>query len=81
MRAQEPLARTACLLSRIRIIPFDETAAARFKQLRQRRGLRKIGRADGLIARITFAHHATLVTRKVRHFRQIPGLTVVNWVN
>lgn len=81
LRAQERLARTESLLSRIRVIPFDEVAAARFDQLRQRGGRRQVGRADILIASIALAHHATLVTRNVRHFQPIPGLTVVNWVD
>ena len=81
LRAQERLAGTESLLSRLLIIPFDEAAAARFDQLRQRRGRRQIGRADILIASITLAYQATLVTRNVRHFQQIPGLTVVNWVD
>jgi tRNA(fMet)-specific endonuclease VapC len=41
----------------------------------------KIGRADLLIASIAMAHRATLVTRNVRHFAQIPGLVVVNWID
>ena len=81
LRAQERLAKTESLLSRIPIIPFDEAAAARFDQLRQRRGRRQIGRADVLIASITPAYHATLVTRNVRHFQQIPDLPVVNRVD
>ncbi len=81
LRAQERLAKTESLLSRILIIPFDEAAAARFDQLWQRRGRRQIGRADVLIASITPAYHAMLVTRNVRHFQQIPGLPVVNWVD
>ena len=42
---------------------------------------RKIGRADLLIASIVLANRATLVTRNVRHFRQIHGITVINWVD
>ncbi len=41
----------------------------------------KIGRADLLIAAITLAREATLVTRNVKHFRQVPGLKVENWVD
>jgi tRNA(fMet)-specific endonuclease VapC len=81
LRAQDRLARTESLLSRLLIMPFDEASAAQFDQLRQRRGRRQIGRADVLIASIVLAHHATLVTRNVRHFQQIAGLTVVNWVD
>jgi tRNA(fMet)-specific endonuclease VapC len=39
------------------------------------------GRADLLISSITLAHRATLVTRNLRHFKQIPGLRLENWVD
>ncbi len=81
LKAQRLLARTEELLAQIVVIPLDEQAAAQFDRLSAAKGLRKIGRADLLIASIALAHRATLVTRNVRHFRQIPGLTVTNWVN
>jgi tRNA(fMet)-specific endonuclease VapC len=81
LKAQQLLAKTEALLDLLLIIPFDESAAVRFDQLRTTKGLRKIGRADLLIASITLARRATLVTRNIRHFQQIPGLTVVNWVD
>jgi len=43
--------------------------------------LRKIGRADLLIASIALAKNATLVTRNVGHFKLIPGLKTVNWAD
>ena len=63
------------------IIQIDETVAREFERLRKLKGLRKIGRADLLIASIALANNATLVTRNLRHFRQVPGLTLVNWVD
>ncbi len=81
LRAQQWLVRTEELLAQMLIAPFDETAAVEFDRLRAARRLRKIGRADLLIASIALAHRATLVTRNVRHFQQIPGLTVTNWVD
>jgi tRNA(fMet)-specific endonuclease VapC len=81
LRAQQLLTRTEALLELLQILPFDEAARLRFDQLRVSRGARGIGRADLLIASITLAHHATLVTRNVRHFRQILGLDIVNWVD
>jgi phosphopantetheine adenylyltransferase len=32
-------------------------------------------------ASITLANRATLVTRNLRHFKQIPGLKLENWVD
>jgi tRNA(fMet)-specific endonuclease VapC len=81
LRAERLLKRTEELLEPIPIIPFDETAAERFDQLRVVSTYRKIGRADLLIASIALAHRATLVTRNVKHFRQFPGLHVENWVD
>lgn len=75
------LGRTEELLAQILIVPFDELAAAQFDRLRSNSRLRKIGRADLLISSIALAHRATVVTRNVRHFKQVPGLRVTNWVD
>ena len=50
LKAQRLLLRTEALLGEMLIIPFDEAAAAQFDQLRRMRRLRRIGRADLLIA-------------------------------
>jgi tRNA(fMet)-specific endonuclease VapC len=80
-RAFEWLKRSEELLSRTTIVPIDAAAAAEFDQLRQHKKLKKVGRADLLIASIALARHATLVTRNVKHFQQVPGLKVENWVD
>jgi tRNA(fMet)-specific endonuclease VapC len=79
LRAQQFLWRTEDLLDALRIIPFDEAAAREFDRLRDDKSLRKMGRADLLIASITLAQGATLVTRNIKHFKPIGGLRVVNW--
>ena len=81
LRAQQWLVRTEELLAQIIIVPLSKAAADQFDHLREIKRLKKIGRADLLIASIALAHRATLVTRNVRHFRQVPGLTVTNWVD
>lgn len=81
LRAQQWLIRTEELLDQIIILSFDEEAAAWFDRLKMRPGLRKIGRVDLLIASMTLANQAVLVTRNIRHFQKIPELTVVNWVD
>jgi tRNA(fMet)-specific endonuclease VapC len=81
LTAQDWLRRSEELLSRISIVPLDVTAAAQFDNLRQNKKLKKIGRADLLIAAVTLAHGATLVTRNLKHFRQVPGLKVENWAD
>lgn len=81
LRAQQLLTRTEELLEQIAVLPFDAESSRRFDQLSQQSRLRKIGRADLLIASITLSQRATLVTRNLRHFRTIPDLLVVNWVD
>lgn len=81
LRAQQFLTRTEEHLAQMLIVPLDERAVVQFEQLRNRKGIGKIGRADLLIASIALAHRATLVTRNTRHFRQIPNLHVVNWID
>lgn len=81
LKAQELLSRTEELLSQLPIIPISRAATGQFARLRSIPKLRKIGRADLLIASIALANRATLVTRNLRHFRQIPGILVVNWVD
>src|SRR5437763_1864782 len=63
LRAQHWLHLTEQRLAQIVTVPFDATAADEFDRLRADRRLRKIGRADLLIASIALARRATLVTR------------------
>jgi tRNA(fMet)-specific endonuclease VapC len=81
LKAQELLFRTEALLNDLLIVPIDRVAAIEFDRLRDVSKFRKVGRADLLIASITLANRATLVTRNLRHFKQIPGLKLENWVD
>jgi tRNA(fMet)-specific endonuclease VapC len=81
LKAQELLFRTEALLNDLLIVPVDRAASIEFDRLRSEAKFRKIGRADLLIASITLANRATLVTRNLRHFKQIPGLKLENWVD
>ncbi|HVA45996.1 MAG TPA: type II toxin-antitoxin system VapC family toxin [Pirellulales bacterium] len=71
------------LLADLHIVPATSDAADEFERLRLRRQrkLKKIGRRDLLIASIALAHRAKLITRNLKHFRQIDGLTVENWAD
>jgi tRNA(fMet)-specific endonuclease VapC len=80
-RACEWLGRSEDLLTRITIVPIDAVAAVEFDRLRENKKLKKIGRADLLIASIALAQRATLVSRNLRHFQQVPGLSVENWAD
>ncbi len=81
LRAFAWLTRSEALLRQITVLPIDEGAATTFHRLRPNKKLRKIGRADLLIAAIALAHRATVVTRNLGHFRQVPGLRVENWLD
>jgi tRNA(fMet)-specific endonuclease VapC len=81
LKAQQRFDRSERWLARLMIVPFDELAARQPAQLWNVERLKRIGRADLLIASITLANDATLVTRNLKHFRQVPNLEVVNWVD
>ena len=80
-KAQQRFDRSEQQLARLMIVPFDEAAAKQLGRLSQVDRLKKIGRADLLIASVTLANDATLVTRNLKHFRQVPNLKAVNWVD
>src|SRR5437016_1716786 len=79
--AQQRFDQTEAYLGGVRVVSVEATASAKFDKLRANKKLKKIGRADLLIAAITLAHSATVVTRNLQHFRQVPGLQVENWVD
>ncbi|WP_193199930.1 type II toxin-antitoxin system VapC family toxin [Nostoc sp. MG11] len=81
LKAQSLLFRSEELLNQLLIVPVSQAASEQFERLRIIPKLQKIGRADLLIASIALANQATLVTRNLRHFRKIPGIQVVNWVD
>jgi tRNA(fMet)-specific endonuclease VapC len=81
LKAQHWLEQSEQLLAELLIVPFDAAAANQFDKLVQTRKLRKIDRADLLIASIALANRATLVTRTTRHFQQVPNLNVIDWVD
>lgn len=81
LRAQHWLRRSEELLGQIVIVPIDEDAAKEFDQLRKKKKLKKIGRADLLIASIVLARRDTLVTRNIKHFGQVPNLKIENWTD
>jgi tRNA(fMet)-specific endonuclease VapC len=80
-RAQLRLDASESLLNDMHIARFDAAAAGEFDKLCKRKKLKQIGRADLLIASIALANKATLVTRNVKHFRQIPNLNLENWAD
>ena len=79
--AQALLFKWESILTGYRIVAIDVAAADEFERLSKIKSLRKIGRADLLIASIALAHRATLVTRNLKDFKLVPGLKCENWAD
>jgi tRNA(fMet)-specific endonuclease VapC len=78
-KAQQRLDESEQDLDRFTVLAVDLPAAAEFDRLRQNKKLKKMGRADLLIAALTLANRATLVTRNRKDFDPVPGLKVEDW--
>lgn len=61
-----------------RILPWNQEAARVFERLRSLR--LRTGAQALMIAAITLAHDATLLTRNTRDFAGVPGLKCENWL-
>lgn len=61
----------------IRVLDFNERAATKYEQLRKAH--RRLGTLDLRIAAIALTQTATLLTRDVGHFGEIPGLVIEDW--
>ena len=69
-------------LANLTILSFDYEAAVVYGRLRcelEKRGL-PVSEPDLRIASICVSRGLILVTGNVRHFRNIPGLTIENWL-
>ncbi|MEZ4729412.1 MAG: PIN domain-containing protein [Caldilineaceae bacterium] len=81
LHAQQRFIHSEQFLEEMIVVPVDQLAATLFDRLTKASALQKVGHADLLIASITLANRATLVTRNRRHFAKVPGLALVNWVD
>jgi tRNA(fMet)-specific endonuclease VapC len=69
-------------VSRLTVIPWDETAADHYGHIRaamEKEGT-PIGAMNMMIAAHARSQGATLVSNNTRHFDKVPGLLIVNWV-
>ncbi|HMV47504.1 MAG TPA: type II toxin-antitoxin system VapC family toxin [Blastocatellia bacterium] len=62
---------------KITVLEFDEAVAAEFERLKQARV--RIGTMDLRIAAIALTHNATVLTRNIVDFGQVPDLRVEDW--
>jgi tRNA(fMet)-specific endonuclease VapC len=81
LRAQARLDESMRALAAFSPMRINAAAAGQFDQLRKNKKLKKIGRRDLLIAALTKATQATLVSRNLKDFRQVPGLVLENWAD
>jgi tRNA(fMet)-specific endonuclease VapC len=70
------------VLSRLTVLPFDLESARVFGRLKASLEARGLPRSepDLRITAIALQHRLTIVTGNVRHFSDIPGLAVENWL-
>jgi tRNA(fMet)-specific endonuclease VapC len=80
-RASRRLQESASQLSSLPIVPINRAVAKQFAALLANKKLKRIGRGDILIASIALAEKAMLITRNVRDFSLVPGLTCENWAD
>lgn len=71
--------RTMAAFRHFDILPFDTEAAAIFHRLKSIHS--RNGTMDLNIAAICLAHDATLLTRNLADFQNIPGLRFENWLD
>jgi len=60
------------------VLPWDAASADKLIELRRQRI--RIGTMDLKIASIVLVHGATLLSRNLRDFRQVPSLQVEDWL-
>jgi len=75
--AYKELAEAPAALARFTILTYTQAAMARFRQLQARR--LNVGNMDLRIAAIALEAGAVVVSRNLRDFRRIAGLTVEDW--
>ena len=76
--AYDRLVRQVELFASWVILPWDLAAVEWFRRLRDQRI--RVGTQDLKIASIALAHDATVLTRNLQDFAQVPGLKIENWL-
>lgn len=71
------LQETLASLNKLPILQSSITAEQKVEEFRRLKI--QVGTQDLRIAAITLAHNGILVTRNLKDFSQIPGLTIENW--
>ncbi len=77
------LHKIADLLSDVKVLDFDQACAEAFGQVRGRllqQGI-LVPTVDLMIASVALVHNLILVTNNTAGFRNIPGLTLDDWLS
>jgi tRNA(fMet)-specific endonuclease VapC len=77
--AYDALAELLEFYKRADLVRFDRLAAEQFQRLRTQKI--RIGTMDLKIASIALIYGATLPSANLKDFRQVPGLTVEDWMS
>ena len=75
------LSRVRAVLAPLAILPLDGPAGQEYGRIvadLERQG-RPVGHMDSMVGAISHLAGETIVTRNVRHFSRIPGLSVDSW--
>lgn len=76
-RNLQRLYETITFYQSLQVLPYEPEAILKFEQLRQAKI--RIGSQDLRIAAIALYKNATVVTRNLRDFQQVPGLRLADW--
>jgi tRNA(fMet)-specific endonuclease VapC len=81
-QVERNLADIEAMVARLSVLPFDNTAAYHFGQIRSAlyRAGRPIGPYDMMIAGQARAVGLTLVTNNRKEFERVPGIMLEDWV-
>ncbi|MBO3461336.1 MAG: PIN domain-containing protein [Aetokthonos hydrillicola CCALA 1050] len=75
--AYQRLVETVMLLSEFNVLTYDEKSQEIYQNFRAQRI--RIGTQDLRIASIVIANKGILLTRNLRDFEKVPGLTIQDW--
>ena len=75
--AYQRLVETVVLLSEFQVLHYDEKAQEYYRGLKAQRI--RIGTQDLRIAAIVLAHNGILLSRNLRDFEKVPGLSIQDW--
>ncbi len=80
LKAMDRFRASRDLLNSFRLFEINDAVGQHFKQMMKTKK-RPRRRGDMLIACISLAHNALLVTRNVKDYKDVPGLRVENWAD